>query len=244
MVTRTTGEERPLGRADAPEHTPAEAVDDAEDASRIRLALLDDHELLLDSMSSWISTNARDFDLVVSASTWMDLVTSTAFPTQLVIMDLQLREPISIEARIRTCRAAGATVMVLSAVDDERDRQRALRAGAAAYLVKSLPMREVLEHARTAMGVGSLGDTTMQWRPLPIGNIDFERPKLSSGELEALRLYVAGATTADVAVKMNVQYETVKTYLRRVREKYAKAGRPASKKSELIRRAAEDGFLK
>jgi hypothetical protein len=42
---------------------------------------------------------------------------------------------------------------------------------------------------------------------------------------------------------MNVQYETAKTYLRRVREKYAKVGRPASKKAELIRRAAEDGYL-
>jgi hypothetical protein len=28
-----------------------------------------------------------------------------------------------------------------------------------------------------------------------------------------------------------------------VREKYAKANRPASKKAELIRRAAEDGYL-
>ncbi|NQX27279.1 response regulator transcription factor [Microbacteriaceae bacterium VKM Ac-2854] len=244
MVTRTTGDAEPAGSADAHLNLPTAADVDALDPSRIRLALLDDHELLLDSMSSWIFANARDFDLVVSAGTWMDLVTSTAFPTQLVIMDLQLREPISIEARIRTCRAAGATVMVLSAVDDDRDRQRALRAGAAAYLVKSLPMREVMDHARAAMGVGSAGDTATQWRPLPIGTAAVERPKLSTGELEALRLYVAGATTADVALKMNVQYETVKTYLRRVREKYAKAGRPASKKSDLIRRAAEDGFLK
>ena len=30
---------------------------------------------------------------------------------------------------------------------------------------------------------------------------------------------------------------------RRVREKYAKVDRPASKKAELIRRAAEDGYL-
>jgi hypothetical protein len=28
-----------------------------------------------------------------------------------------------------------------------------------------------------------------------------------------------------------------------VREKYARIGRPASKKAELIRRAAEDGYL-
>ncbi|WKK70803.1 hypothetical protein Q0F99_13650 [Rathayibacter oskolensis] len=42
---------------------------------------------------------------------------------------------------------------------------------------------------------------------------------------------------------MNVQFETAKTYLRRVRQKYVKIGRPASRRAELIRRAAEDGFL-
>ncbi len=45
------------------------------------------------------------------------------------------------------------------------------------------------------------------------------------------------------AARSQVGYETAKTYLRRVREKYAKAGRPASRKAELIRRAAEDGYL-
>lgn len=33
----------------------------------VRLAVLDDHELLLDSLGSWISSNAPDFDLVLSA---------------------------------------------------------------------------------------------------------------------------------------------------------------------------------
>ena len=56
-------------------------------------------------------------------------------------------------------------------------------------------------------------------------------------------MYVSGFSTNEVAAQMNVQYETAKTFLRRVREKYAKANRPASKKSELIRRAAEDGYL-
>ena len=58
-----------------------------------------------------------------------------------------------------------------------------------------------------------------------------------------MRLYAQGLSTVEVAHRMDVGYETAKTYLRRVREKYARAGRPASRKSELIRRAAEDGFL-
>jgi len=69
------------------------------------------------------------------------------------------------------------------------------------------------------------------------------RPKLSTSEREALVLYAGGSSMSEVASQMNVQYETAKTYLRRTREKYARAGRPASTKADLIRRAAEDGYL-
>jgi len=211
--------------------------------SRVRLAILDDHEVLLDSLGSWIATNAPDFDLVLSASTWLQLVHSDMFPTDLVFLDFQLKEPVSIEARVRTCRAAGAKVIVLSSLDGRESRERALDAGAAAFLSKSLSMREVMDAARGIMGVDRDSTGQRDWRPLPVGASTTIRPKLSPGEIEALKLYVTGSSTADVASTMNVQYETAKTYLRRVREKYAKANRPASKRAELIRRAAEDGYL-
>jgi DNA-binding NarL/FixJ family response regulator len=212
--------------------------------TRVRLAILDDHEVLLDSLSSWIALNAPDFDLVLSASTWLQLVHSDNFPTDLVFIDFQLKEPVSIEARVRTCRAAGAKVIVLSSLDTHESRERALDAGAAAFLSKSLPMREVMDAARAVMGVDRGFIPQREWRPLPVGATTQTRPKLSAGEVQALTLYVSGLSTPEVADRMNVQYETAKTYLRRVREKYAKANRPASKKSELIRRAAEDGYLR
>ncbi|OUD95781.1 hypothetical protein CMMCAS05_00955 [Clavibacter michiganensis subsp. michiganensis] len=43
---------------------------------------------------------------------------------------------------------------------------------------------------------------------------------------------------------MNVQYETAKTYLRRVRAKYRLVGRIAGRRSDLIDRATEDGYLR
>ena len=215
----------------------------SEPGHRIRIALLDDHEVLLDSLASWIATNATDFELVLSASTWLQLVHSDNFPTDLVLLDFQLKEPISIEARVRTCRAAGAKVVVLSALDSRESRERALAAGAAAFLSKSLPMRDVMDALRGVMGIDAATAPTRDWRPLPAGANQTSRPKLSAGETEAFRLYVTGLSTSEVAARMNVQYETAKTYLRRVREKYAKVNRPASKKSELIRRAAEDGYL-
>lgn len=216
---------------------------DQGDPVPIRLAVLDDHEVLLDTLGSWISTNAPDFDLVLSAQTWLELVHSDNFPTELVFLDFQLKESISIEARVRTCRAAGAKVIVLSSLDSREARERALAAGASDFLSKSLPMREVMDTARRIMGVDVRAHEQKDWRPLPAGAVIRARPKLSPGEEGALKLYVSGMSTAEVAENMNVKYETAKTYLRRVREKYAKTGRPAGKKADLIRRAAEDGYL-
>ena len=213
---------------------------EGEGTPAIRLAILDDHEVLLDSLTSWVSLNAPDFDVVLSASTWHQLVHSDNFPTDLVFLDFQLKEPVSIEARVRTCRAAGAKVIVLTSLDSRESRERALEAGAAAFLSKSLPMREVMDAARTVMG---MDPGARDWRPLPVGAVVNARPKLSMGETQAFTLYVSGLSTPEVAQRMNVQYETAKTYLRRVREKYAKVNRPASRKAELIRRAAEDGYL-
>ncbi|MFC6354650.1 helix-turn-helix transcriptional regulator [Luethyella okanaganae] len=211
-----------------------------DDASRVRLALLDDHELLLDSIGSWIAAHAPDFDLVVSVGTWIDLVRSPAFPAALVLMDFQLKETVSIEARIRTCRAAGAKVIVMSALDTSEARSRALDSGASSFCSKAQPMAEIMDVARVVMGLGvSQSDGSRSKRSLAAP----QKPRLSPAELDALQLYVEGHSTSEVARLMNVKYETAKTYLRRVREKYAKANRPASRKAELIRRAAEDGYL-
>jgi DNA-binding CsgD family transcriptional regulator len=84
----------------------------------------------------------------------------------------------------------------------------------------------------------------VEWRPLPPVAAAPERPRLSAGEEQALRLYVAGRSVDEVAQEMSVRFETAKTYLRRVREKYARVQRPASRKVELVRRATEDGYLR
>lgn len=208
----------------------------------VRLAILDDHEVLLDSLSTWIERNAPDFDVVLGAANWLQLVQSPAFPTDLVFIDFQLKEAISIEARVRTCRAAGAKVIVLSSLDTREARERALAAGASDFLSKSLSMNAVMSAARKVMGIET-GDDAGAVRASATAPLQQLKPKLSPGEEEAFKLYVSGFSTNAVADRMNVQYETAKTYLRRVREKYAKVGRPAGKKAELIRRAAEDGYL-
>ena len=249
------------------------AASESPEGTRVRLALLDDHELIVDSLSTWFTDHAPDFEVVVRATAWMDLIRHPEFPVDLVLMDLQLGDNISIESRIRACRAAGAKVLVVSAVDDEASRERCFAAGAAGFVSKTLPAEDLVDLARRvargerlrrhsagqprrdgADGAGnSSGSGTGAGRGAGAGHAtgsatgaDHDQPgaaHLSAAEERALRLYAQGYSTVEVAERMDIGYETAKTYLRRVREKYAKAGRPASRKSELIRRAAEDGLL-
>ena len=209
----------------------------------VRVALLDDHEVLLEGTASWLRANAADFEVVLAATTWLQLVHSPAFPTDLVLLDVQPQEPVSTEARVRTCRAAGAKVIVLTGLETPDLRDRTMKAGAAAFLGKTRPLGEVLAVSRDVMGLTSGRAIQRDWRPLPRVAEAVERPRLSLGEESALRLYASGRSTQEVAVEMRVQFETAKTYLRRVREKYGKVGRPASRRADLIERATEDGYL-
>ena len=220
-----------------------------------RLAILDDHGLIVDTLATWFAERAPEFEIAVRATAWIDLIRDPGFPVDLVLMDLQLGDTVSIESRIRACRAAGAKVVVVTALDDDESRERALGAGASAFVSKTLPADELVDVARK-VARGERIRTVRRVSVAADGEADaaasagpdrtaagLANARLSPAEERALRLYAQGYSTLEVGRRMDVGYETAKTYLRRVREKYAKVGRPASRKSELIRRAAEDGLL-
>jgi DNA-binding NarL/FixJ family response regulator len=201
-----------------------------------RIAIVDDHELLLDGLTTWVRSNAGDLTVVVSVTGWFDLIRDPEFPPEVTIMDFQLKEPISIESRIRTCLAAGSQVVVVSALETDEVRERVLAAGAAAFVAKSRPANEVVDAVREALVGGAKAEALGSDRAA--GGLPF-----SEEVLEALRLYASGNSPVDIALTMNLPFESVKGYIATVREHYAAAGRAAASKQELIRRAAEDGYL-
>lgn len=226
----------------------------ATEPRRVRVGILDDHAVIVDGLASWIEEHADDLDVVIRTTRWLDLVRHAEFPVDLVLMDLQLDESISIESRIRACRAAGAAVVVVTALDDDASRDRSIDAGAGAFVSKTLPVSELVAIARrvasgermararaaTSAGEGRAHDADHASGHDPGAPAD---AGLSDAERRALALYAQGLSTAEVARRMSVGYESAKTYLRRARDKYARVGRPAGRRAELIRRAAEDGLL-
>ncbi|OUE27312.1 DNA-binding response regulator [Clavibacter michiganensis] len=209
-----------------------------------RVGVLMGNESALDEVCAILRRRAPEIDVVVSTTGWLQLVRSPRFPTDVVVVDYDLPQAVSLEGRIRSCRAAGAAVVVLSRAGTEEVRRRVVAAGAAALLTGPVPAADIVAAVRAvAAGArsGHRGDGAPTGEEVAGA---FASPRLSQGEEQALRLYVTGRSTQAVATAMNVQYETAKTYLRRVRAKYRLVGRTAGRRSDLIDRATEDGYLR
>jgi len=116
-----------------------------------------------------------------------------------------------------------------------------MRAGALGYASKNEHTRQIREAIREiAAGRGWISPRLAYIFATDDG---VDRPILSQQETRALQLYATGMPVKSVARKMTISDETVKQYLGRAREKYARAGRAAPTKLELYHRAVEDGHL-
>lgn len=213
----------------------------------VRVGVLMGHESALDEVCAILRRQAPEIAVVVGTTGWLQLVRSPRFPTDVVVVDYDLADAVSLEGRIRSCRAAGAAVVVLSRSGTEEVRRRVVDAGAAALLTGSVPAADIVAAVRAvAAGARSAQQRADETNRAEDGHAAraFADPRLSQGEEQALRLYVTGRSTLAVATAMNVQYETAKTYLRRVRAKYRLVGRIAGRRADLIDRATEDGYLR
>lgn len=200
---------------------------------QITLGIIDDFAILLESLRVWLERNAPDLDVVVCASTFREFAMDSSFPPDVTLIGELRHESTTIASRIKACVAAGSQVVIV-ADDRSVDHHQALQAGAAEALPRKTPMLEIVQAIRRA----SQRQVPVVRRAAPL-----ERPRLSPGERQALTYYVQGYSTQQVATAMNVKYETAKTFLRRVRQKYAAVDRAAGKRADLIVRATEDGIL-
>src|SRR3978361_271810 len=112
--------------------SPVSVADD-----RIRLALVDDHKMLLGALTEWIRGAASDIDMVAAVSTWPELLSHPAFPVDVVLLDVDLKDNIPISLKISTLKTTGVKTVLMSTYSEPNVVREALAAGALGYLVKS-----------------------------------------------------------------------------------------------------------
>jgi DNA-binding NarL/FixJ family response regulator len=207
----------------------------------IRLAIVDDHRMLLGALTEWIRSAADDIDMVAAVTTWPELLTHPQFPVDVVLLDLDLKDNIPISLKISTLKTTGVKTVLMSTYSEPALVREALAAGALGYLVKSEEASMIVEAIRAAYNGESYISAELDIA-LNAGS-DGGSPRLSAQERRVMALYGAGEPVKAVAYQLGISEETAKSYLKRIREKYRLAGFDVGTKVALRKRAIQDGIL-
>jgi DNA-binding NarL/FixJ family response regulator len=210
-------------------------------ANPIRLAVVDDHRMILSGLANWIRNATDEIDVVAELSTWPELLTHPAFPVDVVLLDLDLKDNIPVAVKISALKSTGVRVVLMSTYSEPNVVREALAAGALGYLVKSEDAEMIVEAIRAASQGESFVSAELD---LAINAADIGgAPKLSAQERRVMALYGGGEPVKSVAYQLGISEETAKSYLKRIREKYRVAGIDVGTKVALRRRAIQDGIL-
>ena len=213
----------------------------SDSAHPIRLALVDDHKMLLGALTEWIRGAATDISMVLAVTSWPELLTHPEFPVDVVLLDLDLKDNLPISLKISTLKTTGVKTVLMSTYSEPNVVREALAAGALGYLVKSEDANMIVEAIRSAYKGESYISAELD---LALNAVDVGgSPRLSAQERRVMALYGGGEPVKAVAYQLDISEETAKSYLKRIREKYRVAGIDVGTKVALRKRAIQDGIL-
>jgi DNA-binding NarL/FixJ family response regulator len=182
----------------------------------IRIALVDDHPLLRQGIAALIS-DQPDLQLVGQASNGLEAIEQFRLHRpDVMLMDLQMPGMNGIDA-MSAIRAEfpDARFVVLTTYTGDVQIVRALKAGARAYLLKSLLHRELLDTIR-AVHAGQKRIPPEIAAELADHAAD---DALTPREIEVLRLIAAGNANKIVADRLSITEETVKAHVKNILSK-------------------------
>src|SRR6478609_9807449 len=155
------------------------------EAPPIRIAIVDDHKMLLGALTEWIRNAADDIRMVAAVASWPELLAHPAFPVDVVLLDLDLKDNIPVSLKLSMLKSAGVQTMLISTYSEPAVVREALSAGALGYLPKSEPVETIVEAIRAA----KLGESYLTPELQATLLEDGLSPKLSAQERRVMALY-------------------------------------------------------
>ena len=179
----------------------------------IRILSVDDHGLLREGIAALIA-NQSDLELVAEASNGREAVELfRQHQPDVTLMDLLMPEMDGIDA-IGAIRGEfpEARIVVLTTHPGDVQVVRALRAGARAYLLKSLVRKELIETIRAV-------HSGQKRVPPEVASILAEHAgdeTLTAREIDVLRLIADGNANKEIAALLSIAEETVKGHVKNI----------------------------
>jgi two-component system, NarL family, response regulator LiaR len=200
----------------------------------IRVLVVDDHDLFRTGLASLLASQP-DIEVVAQASGGrMGVRLADELRPDVVLIDLRMPDLDGPDAtRQILALHPDVRVLVLTAVSDSSDVESALDAGASGFMAKDTPVDSVVVAVRAAaQGVAWLSPRAAE---LVLGRVrkrDFE-PKLktasldrlSTRELDVLRLIARGMENAEIAQTLSISPRTAKNHVSNILAKLGLPGR-------------------
>ncbi|MCF8586983.1 response regulator [Gordonia liuliyuniae] len=210
-----------------------------ESQTAVRVGMVDDHPSPVWGIDRILEPQA-DLDFVCAAATVTELLT-TAADLDVVILDLRLNDGTTPRENVERLTQRGIGTVVYTSGEHPDLLRSAARAGTLGVVLKSASEDEILDAVRAA--AAGEGVITTEWAAAVDGDPNLDAVDLSPQLQRVLTLYASGGTSTSVGRELGVAPDTVNEYLKRIRQKYADAGRPTHTKLDLFKRAVEDGWL-
>ena len=193
----------------------------------IRTLVADDHQVVREGFAALLGTQA-DMDVVASAADGAEAVRLSAEQRpDVVLMDVRMPVLDGIEATGQIVTASPSTrVLVLTTFDLDEYVYAALQAGASGFLLKDVPAETLFEAVRVIAGGEALLAPTITRRL--IAEFARLRPRqvrpealsaLTPRETEILGLVAEGLSNHEIAGRLVLSDETVKTHVSHVLRK-------------------------
>ncbi|MFQ5861356.1 MAG: response regulator [Dehalococcoidia bacterium] len=199
---------------------------------RIRVLLVDDHAVFRRGIAEVIAEEER-LEMVGEASNGREAIErAQQLAPDVVLMDLSMPQVSGLEATqaIKTLMPQ-THILVLTASEKESDLFSAIKSGAEGYILKNAEPEEMVQAILQVARGGVIVSPTMASALLAefTSTVEVaaaqEASALSPREGEVLQFIAQGAPNKEIADKLFISENTVKTHLRNILEKLHLANR-------------------
>ena len=190
------------------------ATDPAPSERPVEIVLADDHAVVRGALRALLEAHPDMRVVAEAGDAATALAEAEAHAAQVLLLDLNMPGPSSLEAIAELSATGSKTRVVVLTMESQAALAReALRAGASGYVLKQAAEREIVVAAA------------------PVDN-------LTEREVEVLGLIAVGHTNSEIASQLDLSVRTVESHRAHIQQKLRLETRP-----ELVRYALDRGLL-
>jgi len=210
---------------------------------KIRVVIADNHPAFREGLCRLLS-DEKELEVVGQAGDGEEIITlSKNLKPDVAIVDVAMPKLSGIEATKRIKETSPNTaVLIVSAFNYQTYILASLRAGAAGYLTKDTPIRELVTAVRLAYAGDGIIDRSaanniirhlIADKNSKKGNLD-----LYPREIEVLKLTAKGMRNKEIAKELNISERTVQAHLSNIFSKLE-----VDSRTEAVLQALKEGWL-